>query len=39
MLLMVAIIVYVMRRLAVPEYVEPVLNNDSDFSLSRPDGA
>jgi O-antigen ligase len=38
MLLLVAIIVYVMRRLAVPEYAEPILNRAADFSLSREDG-
>jgi O-antigen ligase len=39
MLLMVAIIVYVMKRLAVPEYAEAILDNDADLSLSRETGA
>jgi O-antigen ligase len=38
MLLLVAIIVYVMRRLAVSEYAEPILNSDADFSFSRGHG-
>ncbi len=38
MLLMVAVIVYVMQRLAVPEYAEPILNQGADLSWSRGDG-